>query len=81
MDVHPPSGRCGIRNSHASSAFVKTKFEEVKKEKFVAGALSFFLYPSYAVTLSQRALHARGSRIASITLARAYMLTARCCDA
>ena len=31
--------RCGIRNSHASAALVKTKFEEVKKEKFVAGAL------------------------------------------
>ncbi len=30
---------CGIKNSHPSSKHVRTKFEEVKKEKFVAGKM------------------------------------------
>lgn len=30
---------CEIRNSHASSSFVKTKFKSVKKEKWSAEAL------------------------------------------
>ena len=34
-----PICRCGIKNSHPSSKHIKTKFDEVKKEKFVAGKM------------------------------------------
>ena len=34
-----PVCRCGIKNSHPSSKHIKTKFDEVKKEKFVAGKM------------------------------------------
>ena len=34
-----PVCRCGIKNSHPSSKHIKTKFDEVKKEKFVPGKM------------------------------------------
>mmetsp|Transcript_11719 Transcript_11719/g.18395 ORF Transcript_11719/g.18395 Transcript_11719/m.18395 type:complete len:269 (-) Transcript_11719:44-850(-) len=69
---------CNIRNSHASSKHVKTKFEEVKKEKFEPGKMvKDRCEPSHVVQVAEVIAAVKGLEVKEVANA-AYLNTMKC---